>query len=330
MTANIAIIGAGLSGISAGCLLSDQAEVTIFEKARGVSGRMSTRRAESYYFDHGAQYFTVRTQAFMNFIQPLLAKGIIAPWHPHYVKFKGNQMIDCRENLDNEKRYVGVPGMNDVVKYLSQDLHVHLNTKITSLAHQGKWQLTDDHGQQYGDFDWVVVTAPAPQTISLLPESFKYYQNIHAVDMDSCVALMLGFEQPVSLDFDVAHVEHPDVSWIAVNSHKPGRNHRFTLMIHSTADYAQSQMDNDPACLMKDLITKVHDITGCDVSHADYKTLHQWRYASNAENPMGHVPVLIDDASQLAVCGDWVLGGRVEGAFLSAHHLINEMQVYIS
>ena len=64
----IAIIGAGLSGLSIAHLLKENADITLFEKARGVSGRMSTRRAEPYFFDHGAQYFTARTKAFQDFM----------------------------------------------------------------------------------------------------------------------------------------------------------------------------------------------------------------------------------------------------------------------
>ena len=53
----IAIIGAGLSGLSVAHLLKNHAEVTLFEKARGVSGRMSTRRAEPYFFDTRSTIF---------------------------------------------------------------------------------------------------------------------------------------------------------------------------------------------------------------------------------------------------------------------------------
>ena len=60
----IAIIRAGPSGLSTPCLLKDQIEITFFETASGVGRRMSTRYVEPYFFDHGAQYFTVRTQAF--------------------------------------------------------------------------------------------------------------------------------------------------------------------------------------------------------------------------------------------------------------------------
>ena len=60
---NIAIIGAGLSGLIAARELAKNNDVTIFEKARGVGGRMATRRAnnlkfDGFNFDHGTQYFT--------------------------------------------------------------------------------------------------------------------------------------------------------------------------------------------------------------------------------------------------------------------------------
>jgi len=50
----IAIIGAGLSGLSAAHFLKDHVEITLFEKACSVSGRISTRYAGPYFFDHGA------------------------------------------------------------------------------------------------------------------------------------------------------------------------------------------------------------------------------------------------------------------------------------
>ena len=51
----IAIIGAGLSGLTAAHDLKEHANVTLYEKSRGVGGRLATRRAEPFSFDHGAQ-----------------------------------------------------------------------------------------------------------------------------------------------------------------------------------------------------------------------------------------------------------------------------------
>ena len=59
------IIGAGVSGLVAGRRLVDAgATVIIVDKGRSVGGRLATRRIGGATFDHGAQFFTVRTPAF--------------------------------------------------------------------------------------------------------------------------------------------------------------------------------------------------------------------------------------------------------------------------
>ena len=53
-----AVIGAGVSGLSVANELSNlKREVVVFEKARGVGGRLATRRFLDSVFDHGAQAF---------------------------------------------------------------------------------------------------------------------------------------------------------------------------------------------------------------------------------------------------------------------------------
>jgi len=325
MKSKIAIIGAGLSGLSAAHLLKDFADITLFEKARGVSGRMSTRRAGPYFFDHGAQYFTARTKPFQDFIQPLLDQGIIERWNARYVKFKGNQIIERINWIDKEQRYVGVPGMNQVCKFLAKELNIYMNTRIVSLNHQGAWQLIDEQGQQYSGFDWVICTAPSPQAAELLPEFFKYHADLKAIKMSSCFSLMLGFEQSFPTEFEAAHVTDSDLSWIALNGHKPKRPDLFTLMVHSSEEYAEAHIDDDRDQVMQYLIAETSRTIECDASTADYKTIHGWRYANN-EYKKQKSPPFIDQDLKLAACGDWCLGGLVEGAFTSAYELTKHMK----
>lgn len=320
----IAIIGAGISGLSAAHLLNNHAEITLFEKARGVSGRMSTRRAEPYCFDHGAQYFTARTQPFKDFILPLIEQNIIEPWHARYLKFDGNQIIERKNWIDDEPHYVGVPGMNEVGRYLAKGLNIHINTKIVFLEHKERWQLIDHEGRRYGDFDFLISTTPSPQAVELLPDTFKYYNDAKAIEMRACFALMLGFEKSLPLEFEAADVTNADLSWIAVNSHKPRRSEHYTLIAHSSKEYAEAHINHDHEAVMQHLITETSRIIGHDVSIADYKAIHGWRYANNAKRETS--PIFLDQDHKLAACGDWCLGGRIEGAFNSAYNLVNAMK----
>ena len=62
---SVAIIGAGIAGLSCASALQQAGiRVRVFEKSRGVGGRMSTRRGEGWECDHGAQYFTVSDDLF--------------------------------------------------------------------------------------------------------------------------------------------------------------------------------------------------------------------------------------------------------------------------
>ena len=320
----MAIIGAGLSGLSTAHFLKDHAEITLFEKACDVGGRISTRRAEPYFFDHGAQYFTARTKAFQDFIQPLINQGIIERWSARYVKFDSDQIIERKNWIDDEPRYVGVPGMNNIAKYMAEGLNINVNTRIVSLQPGDAWQLIDESGQLYRDFDWVISTAPSPQTAKILTKKFKFYDDIKNVEMRACISLMLGFSENLSLEFEAAHVIHSDISWIAVNSHKPGRTDRFTLMVHSSEEYSEAHIDDDRETVMQHLMNETSNVIGHDVSIADYKTVHGWRYANNAKRENFHI--FLDPDLKLAACGDWCLGGRVEGAFTSTYNLVNAMK----
>lgn len=321
----IAVIGAGLGGLIAARLLNNLADVSVFEKARGVGGRMSTRRSEPYFFDHGAQYFTVQSDLFQSFIDPLIARGVIENWKPRCVHLDGAQIVERRKNVADELYYVGVPGMNSVAKFLAKDLSISLNTKITKLEHDIKWNMTDETGRVYNGFDWVISSIPAPQAADLIPQKFKYYKDISRTEMRGCYALMLGFEHSLSLGFDAAHVMNSDLSWIAVNNHKPRRSGAVSLIVHSSEDYADTHIEDDRMDVMRHMVTETSRVLGQDIDCADYKTIHLWRYAK--AGLADHIDqILLDDESKLAVCGDWCVGTGVEDAFTSAYNLANKIK----
>jgi predicted NAD/FAD-dependent oxidoreductase len=288
---------------------------------------MSTRRAEPYFFDHGAQYFTARTEPFQQFIQPLIARGVIERWNPYYVKFAGDQMIARKDWRNDEPRYVGVPGMNSMAKHLAKNFKIKLNTKITVLQQHKKWQLYDELGTHYKDFDWIISTAPACDTVELFPLNFEHYAKIKAIEMHPCFSLMLGFSKVLALDFQAAHISNADLSWLAVNSHKPGRAKPFTLVAFSSVEYATKHIDGDRDKIMQHLCFATTRIIGHDVNIADHKAVHGWRFANNAKREPGSI--FIDHNLQLAACGDWCFGGRVEWAFMSAYQLAKKIKEII-
>ncbi len=310
---NIAIIGAGLAGLVLADRLKHDHSVRVFEKARGPGGRMSTRRADPYAFDHGAQYFTAETAAFDAFLDDQRSAGRIAPW-PSALECVGGAQVSSKP------KWVAAPGMNAICKGLAEGLQVQSGAHVETLERaESAWLLVDKTGASEGPFDWIISTAPAPQTKALMPDAFSGHDALDTVRMSGCFALMLGFDAPLALSWTALKSATPPVGFMALNSEKPQRSTDPSLLIQSTNEWAEAHLEDEPERVIASLLEAASHLAGIDLSTASHKALHRWRYAATPV-PAG-VDFLKDDALHLAVCGDWCLGSKVEAAFLSATRL---------
>lgn len=321
----IAIIGAGMAGLTLAHHLKENAHIVVFEKARGTGGRLATRYAGQYEFDHGAQFLTLKDPDFISFMQALIDAQMLERWDARFVEFDGNTITRQRQWGAEYPHYVGAPRMNQIGKFLSQDVDVKLNTKITQLEkNHKKWVLTSESTEEFGPFDWVISTAPAPQTGALYPQEFKDFNLLKTINMLGCYALMLGFEEKMKLPFDAALVLNKDISWISVNSSKPGRPPSSTLVIQATNKWADAHIEHELDFVNAHLLQEASDVVGKNLATADHIDLHKWRYA-NMPGRKGQ-PFLIDECLSLAACGDWCIKGRVESAFISANQLAHHIK----
>ena len=76
----IAVVGAGISGISLAIMLKKTFKIIIFEKSFKTGGRLSTKERKPFNFDHGTQYFKVSNGEFKKFLNPLFTRSIIKPY----------------------------------------------------------------------------------------------------------------------------------------------------------------------------------------------------------------------------------------------------------
>ena len=324
---NIAIVGAGITGLTVAHFLKNHANITFFEKSRGVSGRISTRRSGELRFDHGAQYFCVKTPEFATFIKPLVQAGIILPWHARFVEIKNKKIIKKTQWNSAYPHYVGVPGMNAVGKFLAQDCNIYLSTLIQKMVHNNCWELIDGNNQYYGGFDWVILSVPAEQAQPILPSNLSFYHQLQKVIMSGCYTLMISFNQPISLDFDAALVHDNEISWISVNSTKPGRDNTMTMIVNSTNQWADQFSHLSKTSVAEILLTKLSKMINITQSDIKEVNIHFWKYANSKKKktPL----VLVDNNAKLAVCGDWCVHSRVESAFISGLTTANALKQYL-
>ena len=325
----IAVVGAGLAGLVVARRLGDVANVTLFEKSRGLGGRIATRYSDEYEFDHGAQFFTAHTAEFKRFLQPLIANGVVANWMPRFAELEGDRIRNTRSWSDDHPHYVGTPRMNRIGKALSADLDIRFETTVAGIERRnGNWILNDESGRLPDRFDWLVLTAPAAQTAALAAEYRDLVSLCAERRMLACFALMLGFRRPLELPWQAALVRQADISWISVNSSKPGRERPFTLVVHSTNAWADAHIDGDAESVRRHLLSEASFVTGVDLGNADCCQVHRWRYANIPRQKNGDA-FWIDEASKLAACGDWFVRGRIEAAFTSADALSSFLRVRV-
>ena len=323
----IAIIGAGLSGLTIASKLKNFADITIFDKSRGAGGRICTRYAEPYVFDHGAQFFIARSNKFKKFLEPMIEAGVIQSWNAKFVEIKKDKIISKRQWNNNNPHYVGSPTMSSIGKYLSQDLNIQLNSEVSINRSKDQWQIVDKEGNDQGVFDWVISTAPVSQSAILLPVDFKFHETLLSRKMMGCFSLMIGFDDSIDLAWEAALVAGADISWISVNSSKPGRNGNFTLLVHSTNLWAEENINEEKDAVIEYLMNETSKIIGKKVYDANHIDLHRWKYANIKKQDIG--PPFIDKKNKIAACGDWCIKGRIESAFLSGFDLANEMRSLI-
>ncbi|HDZ55929.1 MAG TPA: FAD-dependent oxidoreductase [Pseudomonas xinjiangensis] len=320
----IAVIGAGLAGISAATALNEANHmVTIFDKSRGSGGRMSSKRTEVGDLDLGAQYFTARDSHFRQLLQQWLDKGWVAEWTPRLFRFDQQGL---HESADQQQRFVGTPRMSALSRHLIGDLRFQSQTRIAQVHRDddNQWQLSDDVGAVHGPFDRIVVAVPAPQAVALLKQAPLLAQAAAQATMDAGWTLALAFEQSLPTPVEACFVRSGPLDWISRNSTKPGRGGRDTWVVQSTPGWAADHLDADHETIATHLQQALSEVLGLTLPSPASLHVHRWLYARPTDQC--NWGALAAPELGIYVCGDWCLGGRLENAWLSGQQAAKTVQ----
>ena len=117
-----------MAGLTAARLLADAGQVvTVLDKGRRPGGRMATRQlAGGALADHGAQFFTVRSEAFSAAVARWLDEGTVREWCRGFPSDGGHSP----SSDDGHPRYVAPHGMGQLAARMVRGLDVRPSVDV--------------------------------------------------------------------------------------------------------------------------------------------------------------------------------------------------------
>jgi len=337
---HFAIVGAGMAGVvCARTLVQAGHEVSLFEKAARVGGRMASLQTPFGIFDAGAQYFTVRDARFEEALATV--PQVCRPWGANAIRVLDSAGRVAAASLPvSEPHWVACPGMEDLVTAWAQPLaqagRLHTGQRVSSIEHDQVrsrgWQVrtsSSDGGLHvFAGFDAVLLAQPAEHAAALLRAS-SLDAGLAAAVADvrtaPCWTLMLAYPQAVrpglttlGPQWSAARSTHHRVAWLARESSKPRRSEVERWTVQASPEWSREHLHDDEQRVKGKLLKAFAEITGIH-AEPDYAHAVCWEQAQTLE-PLGCSHVW-NAAEALGMCGDWCLGHRVEDAFISGLEL---------
>ena len=308
----VAVVGAGLAGLAAAReLRADGHEVVVFEKSRGLGGRLASRRAEGTVLDHGSPVLTAPSGTALR----RLADALHA---------------DDRVDLDDGIAFAS--GATRLPKLIAGRLDVRLGVRLAALRDAGgALELGDEQGNTHGTADGVVITAPAPQAADLLdrsPGGGARVDLVRSLRYAPAVMVLAG----VAGAGEGAPVEHPGggpLAEVRREAVKGRAGDPAPVVARLTPDASAALLDASDARVLEEALPALAALLGAEPAWSQVK---RWRYAvpegwldPDEVNPPGSRIVLAGDAVTGAAFGGGdhhrVFASGVDAARRIAHSL---------
>lgn len=304
---------------AAGVLGAAGVEVSLFDKGARPGGRMSSRTIGDISFDHGAQYITAKTEAFTETLVAWSRSGVVKPWEARFMDWADGRMTASH----NHPRWVGVPAMAYVLAYLQYGLDVQYGQAVTEIVRgDSQWSVRLGDGNQHDGFSHLIIAIPPEQAAPLLKDADSALEDeVAGVRSRPCWTLLLCFDHPLELDFDaVRFTRHECLGWLANNSTKPGRpaDGPECWVVQATDRWSHQHLEQSKEEIAAAMLDELRQLVSAYLPELPQPVTckaHRWRYA-HADGPVG-TENFVAQQQALVVCGDWLLGSRVENAYLS-------------
>ena len=300
----VAVVGAGLAGLAAAReLTAGGHEVVVFEKSRGMGGRVAARRLGGTVLDHGSRVVAAPADSALRALVDSLA-------------------IDDR--VDRGDGIAFAAGATRLPKRMAEGLDVRLGVRLAALRGAGPaLELGDEQGNTHGTADAVIVTAPAPQAADLLersPEAGPRVAALRAVEYAPAVMILVGLRLDQAEEWEVLDPEGPiaEVRREAVKGRVPIAGIE-PLVVRLDEQASADLIDASDEAALDRALPALASLVRSSAEGPAWIQVKRWRFAV----PIGRVDAdaVNPDGVRIVVAGDSLTGA---GFASSDHHRVYE------
>ncbi len=328
MNHDVLIIGAGLAGLRAARELQSAGQrVLVLDKGRGVSGRASTRRWDGTPVDHGAQFFTARSEVFKAQVEDWKKRGVCFEWAMGFHQWTEEKGL-CGPDADKDHhpRHACREGMSALGKDLAASLDegtVRLGARVTALRPaDGGWEVIVEGSGERFTAPRVLLTLPTPQALALFGEGSKDLDPVARevlgkVGYAPCITAMLRGTAAKPEWKEIQFQGDKVLTSISDDTGKrdaPAPGQRI-FVVHGYSDFSFEWQDRDLEEAARLMVTRAGEVVGDWITTLPDQQLHRWRYSSVPKRLEERPFLRTEDG--LFFAGDAFGDSKVEGAYHS-------------
>lgn len=318
---DVVVVGAGMAGATAARVLAaDGADVVVLDKSVCPGGRLATRRIGDARLDHGAQFFTVRSDELAALVDDLRRDGCpIRVWGRGFAQVEhvddGPGAADTTG--DGHPRFCVRGGMNQLVRALARHLDVRTRALVTRIEPAaGRWRVTAADGRRVAARR-LLVTTPVPQALALVAAGGDWLdeptrRTLGAISYDPCLAVLLRLDaSPALPDPGGVQLQRGPVRFLGDNAAK-GASATPALTVHLSADVSRAHWDAADADTVSEVIGWLRPWLGA--TRVGQAEVARWRFAQPRGGPDDRAVAASVDGCTVVFAGDAYGEAKVEGA----------------